>query len=737
MKPLFFILLLLLSQQSLFSQDRETDSLKRVINTTTSDTVKVNTHIIICRSLWGAGKLDSAMVHALAAKKMSEKVNFKKGQGDAYNNIGIVNMYKGDYYKAEEFFLKASEIFKVLGNKKKIANMYNNLGEIGRLSGNYTKAIKMHYTALKIRDEIKDSSGVAMSNNNIAAIAQKQGDYKVAFDNYYLALNYYKSKNSKLEVARTYGNIGEVFRLKKQYDKALEFQLMALAMRKEGNDVVGLAMSYNNLGGVYNNIGESAVTNNDKAKADKYYALALDNYLLAQKYILDIGDVYMIASNASNLGLIYKYQKKYKQAEEVLLYSLDLSKKAGSKNAMLPTIEALSILYFEIGKYKEAYNYKTLGVNYLDTIMNEENTKKTLEAQMQYEYDKKEAVTKAEQKQKDIINEKEKQRQRLIIYSVVIGLVIVLVFSGFLYNRFQITNRQKKIIETKEQEAQKQNEIISQQKHIVEEKHKEITDSINYAERIQRALLANKKLLNVHLKDYFILFKPKDVVSGDFYWAAATTSKNSVTDSSNNNFYLAVADSTGHGVPGAIMSILNIACLDKAITEGITSPELILNETRRLIIENLKNDGSEDGGKDGMDGSLLRFDFENKVLHCASANSPIWIVRTSISSDKNELIEIKPDRMPIGKHEKDNISFTLHTVNLQKDDVVYCLTDGLPDQFGGPKGKKFMHKQLKEVLISIAHKPMETQKQILTDTLNKWKGNLEQIDDVTLMGVRV
>ncbi|MBK6986180.1 MAG: SpoIIE family protein phosphatase [Bacteroidetes bacterium] len=126
--------------------------------------------------------------------------------------------------------------------------------------------------------------------------------------------------------------------------------------------------------------------------------------------------------------------------------------------------------------------------------------------------------------------------------------------------------------------------------------------------------------MNAHLKDYFILFKPKDVVSGDFYWAAAATLK-SLATSSENNFYLVVADSTGHGVPGAIMSILNISCLDKAITEGITSPELILNETRRLIIENLKNDGSEEGGKDGMDGSLLRFDFENNILHCASATS--------------------------------------------------------------------------------------------------------------------
>ncbi|MBC7694166.1 MAG: tetratricopeptide repeat protein [Burkholderiales bacterium] len=727
MKSILLTLFLYFLPQLVFSQERAMDSLKRIINTTTSDTIKVNTQITICRSLWGKGKLDSAMIYAEAAKKLAESSGFKKGQADAYNNIGIVNMYKGDYYTSEDCFLKAAEIFKNLGNKKKIANMYNNLGEIGRLSGNYTKAIKMHYTALKIRDEINDSAGIAMSNNNIATIADKQGNFKKALANYFLALNYYKLKGTQLEVARTYGNISENYRFQKQFDKALEYQFVALDIRKTINDVFGLAMSYNNLGSIYNDIGQNAVISNDKQNADKYYTLALDNYLLAQKFILDIGDVYMIATNASNLGLIYKYQKKYKLAEKVLMDSYELSKKTGSKNAMLPTTEALALLYFESGEYKQAYLYKKIAAMYADTILGEESTKKTFEAQIQYNFDKKASITKAEQKQKDIVNEKEKQRQRLIIYAVVIGLIIVIVFSIFLYNRFQITNRQKKIIETKEQEAQKQNEIISQQKHIVEEKHKEITDSINYAERIQRALLANKTLLNAHLKDYFVLFKPKDVVSGDFYWATILP---------NKQFILTIADSTGHGVPGAIMSILNISCLDKAITEGITSPELILNETRRLIIENLKHDGSQEGGKDGMDGSLLRFDFENNMLDCACANSPVWIVRKN-ELGVNQLLEIKPDRMPIGKHEKDNISFTLHAVNLQKDDVVYAFTDGMPDQFGGPKGKKFMHKQLKELLIAIADKPMETQKQLLAEALNNWKGNLEQIDDVALVGVRI
>jgi serine phosphatase RsbU (regulator of sigma subunit) len=320
-------------------------------------------------------------------------------------------------------------------------------------------------------------------------------------------------------------------------------------------------------------------------------------------------------------------------------------------------------------------------------------------------------------------------------FRTLIGLIIISSIWYFIKSREKKLVAEKiileKTVEERTEELVQKNIVVEQQKNLVEEKHKEITDSINYAERIQRALLASKKMLDENLSDYFILFKPKDVVSGDFYWA---------TKLSNNNFVLVNADSTGHGVPGAIMSILNIACLDKAVTKGIISPDLILNETRGLVIENLKNDGSAEGGKDGMDGSLLSFDFKNNILHCASANNPVWVIRNVKSSaveNKKELIEIKADRLPIGKHDRDNIPFSLHTLNLEKGDVVYTLTDGFSDQFGGANGKKFKHKQLQNFLLTIAHEPMAIQKQKLNDVFNEWKGSLEQVDDVCLIGVRI
>jgi ligand-binding sensor domain-containing protein/serine phosphatase RsbU (regulator of sigma subunit) len=309
-------------------------------------------------------------------------------------------------------------------------------------------------------------------------------------------------------------------------------------------------------------------------------------------------------------------------------------------------------------------------------------------------------------------------------------IVVILVLGYSLYRWRTATLRRDK--EVLEQIVEERTAEVQNQKQLIEQKHKEITDSINYAERIQRSLLASKKILDENLKDYFIVFKPKDIVSGDFYWAAKL---------SNNNFAIVTADSTGHGVPGAIMSILNISCLEKSVeVEKLTTPDEILNHTRTKIIETLKNDGSLEGGKDGMDGSLLSFDFKTNILQCAAANSSTWIVRTSSSSEVNnkpELIEIKADRFPIGKHDRDDTSFTLHTLNIQKGDVIYTLTDGFPDQFGGLKGKKFKHKHLKELLLEIAHEPMQTQQQKLNAAFESWKSNLEQVDDVTLIGIKI
>lgn len=306
--------------------------------------------------------------------------------------------------------------------------------------------------------------------------------------------------------------------------------------------------------------------------------------------------------------------------------------------------------------------------------------------------------------------------QRIGLIKMLAGQMGVSLQNALLYEHME------QLVAMRTAEVVEQKNVIQEKAAELAERHKEITDSINYAERIQRALLANRQLLDENLREYFILFKPKGVVSGDFYWA---------TKLLNNNFMIVTADSTGHGVAGAIMSIVNIACLKEAVSKDIMSPDKLLNETRKLVIESLKYDGSSEGGKDGMDATVISFDFKNNMLHCAGAMNPIWVVRG------NELTEIRGDRFPIGKHDMNTATFTLNSYPIQKGDMVYTLTDGFPDQFGGPKGRKFMNKQLKELLLAVSKEPAEVQRQKLDAAFTSWTGATEQVDDVTVVGIRI
>lgn len=348
-------------------------------------------------------------------------------------------------------------------------------------------------------------------------------------------------------------------------------------------------------------------------------------------------------------------------------------------------------------------------------------------------------------KQKEILDEQKKKMslqqaklvtqlqqintQKTILWLGLLAVLAVLFSLYLVYRNYKKTQKTNKMLEIQKFE-------IQEQKHLIEEKHKEISDSINYAERIQRTFLASKEILDQNLKDNFVFFKPKDVVSGDFYWAAKIDNSTNLLNTGANSrindgrFLLATADSTGHGVPGAIMSLLNIYSLERSV-ELYTEPAEILNHTRKLIIERLKRDGSKDGGKDGMDCSLISFDLKNLKLTYSAANNPVWVVRN------NELLEFSFDKMPVGKHDRDSISFVQHSIDLQKADMVYALTDGMPDQFGGPKGKKFMYKKLKELLISISTLPLNEQRLRIEKEIMDWMGDNEQVDDITLIGVRV
>lgn len=303
-------------------------------------------------------------------------------------------------------------------------------------------------------------------------------------------------------------------------------------------------------------------------------------------------------------------------------------------------------------------------------------------------------------------------------------LLIYFIYLIFKWRTAQLRNRKEQL----EQTVKERTSEIEEQKHIIEEKQKETMDSIYYAKRIQFTLLAHDDLLNQHLPNHFVYFKPKDVVSGDFYWA---TYKIKSEFNTADLFYLAVCDSTGHGVPGAFMSLLNISFLNEAINEkNIFEPGKILDHTRQRLIENI----SKEGHQDGMDGILICFDKSNKkITYAAGNNSPVLISSAGI--------QILPtDKMPIGKSDKTS-NFNTFEIIYKEDDMLYLPTDGYSDQFGGtekkPTGKKFKRNNLNQLFEEIHHGSLIRQKEILDETMINWKGDFEQVDDITIVGIKL
>lgn len=295
----------------------------------------------------------------------------------------------------------------------------------------------------------------------------------------------------------------------------------------------------------------------------------------------------------------------------------------------------------------------------------------------------------------------------------------VVIFMKFLiHTRYTLTKKEL-IARFALQDSNKQ---LSIQKDIIEEKNKSITDSINYAQKIQEAILPHYNSFKENFPESFILYKPKDIISGDFYWL----------NKKENSVLVAVADCTGHGVPGALMSMLGSTFLNEIVNEKqLTRPSAILFELRESIINILKQNEGNSESKDGMDIALCKIDLNTHTLTYSGAFNPLWII-------KNEkLIELKANKFPIGTYLGERTKFEEHNLNLEKGDSIYLFTDGYADQFGGPDGKKFKYKNLQQLLLSINTKSMDDQKSILDTTINDWKNNIEQVDDILLLGIRV
>ncbi len=731
------IIFLLFSSLFQFSFSQNTDFLRALISNA-SDTTKCRLYNTLIES----EQIDSIwpLYNAELVKHCENKLKTcPPDQRNYYsiyyalglNNFGYMHMNLGNNVEAIEYYKKALAIQEAIKDKKGAATTLVNIGYIFRRGGNVNKAIENYHSALKMYIELRDTVGIATAYNNLGYVFDSQGQFTKALEYYEKALSAYTKINNKEGMALCYGNIAYMYKtigdpdckeskdicIKRGAVKAIRYLMRTIHIQKEMNDKAVLAGSYNLLGGIYDNFGDPECVGSDKECDVSAKQKALSYYNMSLQLRIETNNASGIASSYFSLADYMYRNNDLKKALQYALMDMEVSQKLNSPENIGSAANLLKGIYTKMNKPAEALKMYELYIQMKDSILNEETVNAAIKKTFQIDYERKAAadsVMVAEEKKVAAAELEEEKTKRFALWG---GLGLVLIFAIFMVNRFVVINKQKKIIEHKEREALIQNIVISEQKNLVEEKQKEMLDSIHYAKRIQTALIANSNFIDQHLPNNFIYFNPKDIVSGDFYWATAH----------KNKFYLAICDSTGHGVPGAFMSLLNMGFLSEAIKEkDIEKPNEIFNYVRERLISTISNEGQ----KDGMDGILLCVDKKtNAMEYCAANNEPILI-------HNNSILELPKDKMPVGKGERSE-EFKLYSIDLKPGDTLYLYTDGFADQFGGAKGKKFKYKQLNELLLSLNAVPLNEQKQILEQTFKSWKGNLEQVDDVLIAGIKI
>ncbi|MDG2227477.1 MAG: tetratricopeptide repeat protein [Flavobacteriales bacterium] len=693
------------------------------------------------------GKVKEAVDYYSRSLKIREEIGDEKGIALSLNNIGTIYNDKGQVKEALVYYNRSLKIYEDLDDKEGVALSLNNIGLIYNDQGKIKEALDYYDRSLKIRDEIGDKKGVAFSLNNIASLYASQGKTKEALACYDSSLKILEEIGNKAGIASSLNNIGAIYNTQGQQEEALDYYTRSLKIRKELGAKEGIAISLNNIGYIYKDQGQlkealdyfsrslkileeigfkagiATSLNNNGYIYDKLGKIkeALDYYNRSLKMQEELGNKAGIALSLINIGNIYDDQGQLNKALAFGKKSLTISKEIGSPDRIKASSRLLCNVYEKQGNGMKSLEMYKLYVIMKDSMSNAETQKATAQQQAKYTYEKQKTIDDAaREKQKALdgaekdkliaIEKEKKETQQVISGAILLGLILVVVFLLFVFNRLRVAKKQQKIIE-------QQKEAVEHAHDELEVKNQEIMDSINYAKRIQSAILPPAKLVKEYLKESFILYIPKDVVAGDFYWMEQTSGK----------VFFAAADCTGHGVPGAMVSVICNNALNRSVREhGLSKPGDILNKTREIVVEEF--DQSEEEVKDGMDIALCSI--EGMKLEYAGAHNPLWIIRNG------EIIETKANKQPVGKFDNPK-PYKTHSFDLKQGDTIYIFSDGYVDQFGGEKGKKFKSKTFRDLLLSIQEKAMEEQKKSIESTFQTWRGDLEQLDDVCIIGVKV
>ncbi|RUA30472.1 MAG: hypothetical protein DSY76_02460 [Bacteroidetes bacterium] len=636
--------------------------------------------------------------------------------------------YKRESFEQVNNYLsKQLHLAEVIGRKDLLAKINRRFGISYEIIGDYKQAIKYYRKSLSLSFSIGDSLRAAYTYIGIANIYKNWGQNDEALLNYRLAYDIATDKKDSMLISAAAVGLGNVYGKKDSIQTALSFYQESLELEKELNNSSAMALALNNIGGSYVSLGLYSKAKTQFLRALVWSKKANDK-LRIDLILQELGDVY-ISLNDFDSALVY------------LQKALRLSRQIKSKKIELACLNSLSRLGKERGDFKSAYQYLNRYQQLKDSVFSEDKFKEISLLETKYKTAEKNKQIQLQKKEIEARNLKLEQ-ERLIRFVIIGGLFVLFIIAIYMFIMYRHKRRANILLSKQRDEITNQRDNIQQQKQLIEQIHRQVSESIDYAKRLQQAVLPDEHILHINFNDSFVLFKPKDKVSGDFYWWYHTAGETIVT----------AADCTGHGVPGAFMSMMGITFLREIIVKNnVFQPNLVLTNLRNEIIKVLDQKGSAGEQKDGMDMALIRINHIQKSLQYGGAYNPLYIIRNNAHKlilkggeelqpiSKYEdfyLFEIKADKMPIAIYQRMN-DFTLIEFTLLKGDRVFMFSDGYADQFGGPKGKKLKYKAFRNILLKSSKVSMLEQKEFLEKAFENWKGENSQIDDIVVIGIEV
>ncbi len=667
------------------------------------------------------GDYGEALKYYLESFMIAIELDDKNGISNCSFNIGTAYLYQGDYNEASNYFHESLNIIEESGDKVRMSAFYNNIGNSYMDQEEYDIAIGYYQKSLNIAEELGLKSQLKGLYMNIGIIKLHQGAYNKAIEYYQKSLKVAQELGDKIGIASCYLNVGNVFSNKKDYDKSLEYHQKSLKIAQETGDKKGIANCYLNLGNVYSD-------KKDYNKSLEYYQKSLN---IAEE-LKDEKGIIIIYNDIAALNYVFK---KFNKAINYAHNGLEIAKEIGDVPIENNIYNFLSYACDSLGNTKKAFEYFKLYAETKDRLFKIEKDKEIIKIKSMYKVENLDHKIIKLKNEKALNNKKIElsdlriKMKNKIISLFIISFILIIIFFIILYRQNSAKKRANKLLVIQNIEIQQKNEeIVTQSEEITTQRdqlfqqQKDLTDSLEYASLIQHTLLSSEDILRCNFPDYFIIYKPRDIISGDFYWFKQI----------KNFLFVVIADCTGHGVPGAFMSVLGISLLNDIVGKrGLDPPAEILNELRKRIKNSLKQDNPETINQDGMDIAFCCIDLETLKMQYSGAYNPLYVIRNG------ELIEYKANHIPVGVHPHDNESFTNSLLQLQKGDAFYIFSDGFTSQFGGPEGKKFNSKPFKELIYGIQNLSMSVQKLSFETTLSGWKGMYPQVDDISILGVRI